>query len=104
MTSNPKMGTLPRLEGLLAFLPVGEGGTQCVPKLFRVVAVEEVGDFVGDNILHGDGGGLDELPVDSDDVVFAASAPVVFGLVDDEVLGLDLKESLVASCHLLGDQ
>ena len=98
------MGTLPRLEGLLAFLPVCEGGTQCVPKLFRVVAMDEVGDFVGDNILHGDGGGLDELPVDADDVVFAASTPVVFGLVDDEVLGLDLKESLVVSRHLLGDQ
>lgn len=98
------MGTLPRLKRLLAFLPVGEGDTECLPKLIRVVAVEEVGDFVGDNILHGDGGGLDELPVDADDVVFAASTPVVLGLVDDEVLGLDLKESLVASRHVLRDQ
>ena len=42
--------------------------------------MDEVSDLVGDHILKGDFWGLDEAPVDTDDIVLAARAPGVLGV------------------------
>ena len=47
-----------------------------------VVAVEEVADFVGDDVLHGRGGGLDQSPVDADYAILAAGARHAFLFAD----------------------
>lgn len=59
--------------------------------------MDEVDDLVGDNVLEGHLGGLDESPVDTDNIILAAGAPGVFGIGQAGCFGLDLEPFGVSS-------
>ena len=66
---------LPALQRGLALAPVGHGLPQPRPERRAVVPLDQVADLVGNDVLHGHRGGLDQPPVDPDHLVLAAGTP-----------------------------
>lgn len=78
--SNRPMLPFPPFQQSLSLFPLRHRLCQGPPEFGRVGAVDEVSHLVGDHVFEGDFGGLDEAPVDPQDIVLAAGAPGVFGI------------------------
>jgi len=83
------MVRLPPFQHNLPLRPIRQASRECLPELRAVVAVTQVGDFVGDDVLHRGGWRLDEPPVDADDTVLPERAPAALGFGEPIVLSVD---------------
>ncbi len=59
------------------FFHTGGAGADDVPEAGGVVALQQVGEFVDDDVVNDVRGRLDEAPIESDGVLGGARAPTV---------------------------